>query len=74
MSETRVMARERRHDEALGRQAAYDKLTTEQKLRHLDYGKFRAVKQRARLERQLEREKAAKAAKAKKAEKAEESL
>lgn len=36
------------------RQAAYDSLTIEQKIAKLDAGKFRALKERAKLQKQLE--------------------
>ncbi len=70
-TETRPMMRLRKRAEAEGRQAAHDKLSTAQKLEVLDLGKLRALKQRARLERQLEREEAAAAKAAAKVEKAD---
>lgn len=47
--------KQKRRDEARSRQAAYNELTTKGKLGQLDAGKFRAVKQRRRLEAELER-------------------
>lgn len=46
--------KEQRRKEALERQAAYDDLTPTEKLAKLDKGGFRAKKQRARLEKEIE--------------------
>lgn len=45
-----------KHERTLTMKAEYDQLTTQQKLSKLDAGNFRALKQRARLRAQLEKE------------------
>ena len=47
-------AKEKRHEKALAAQADYDTLTPEQKLAKLDNGNFRAVKQRAKLQKLID--------------------
>lgn len=46
--------KQRRREEARERQRAYNELTPKGKLAQLDAGKFRALRQRRRLEAELE--------------------
>lgn len=54
-NETRAEKLNRRREGAAGRQEAYDKLTTQQKLARLDARPGESRRERARLEKELER-------------------